>query len=53
MEDYSVSQVKVIDLRKKTLIESLYEIEKRPLMWLSENNIFSLKSFINGWIVGR
>ena len=52
-DDYCVSQIKVINLRQKTLIESLYEIEKRPCMWLSENDILCLRSFINGWIVGR
>jgi len=52
-DDYSVSQINVVDLRQKTLVESLYEIEKKPWMWLSINDILSLKSFINGWIVGR
>lgn len=50
---YSVSQINVIDLRQKTLLEALFEIEKRPSMWLTQSNIECLSSFINGWIVGR
>ncbi len=51
--EYSESMINVIDLRTKILLEALFEIEKRPSMWLAENNIECLKYFINGWVVGR
>ncbi|VAW74778.1 hypothetical protein MNBD_GAMMA12-3398 [hydrothermal vent metagenome] len=55
MEDngYSADQINVIDLRQKSFVEALLEIEKRPWMWLERSNITCLKSFTNGWIVGR
>jgi hypothetical protein len=36
-----------------SLIDALSEVEKKPLLWLNENNISCLRSFLNGWIVGR
>ena len=52
-DEYSVDQINIVDLRKKTFVEALLEIKKRPEMWLDESNISCLSSFINGWIVGR
>ncbi len=51
--EYSADQIRVIDLRKKTLTDALLEIEKRPWLWLHTNDVSHLKSFLNGWIVGR
>ena len=51
--EYSVGQIKVVDLRQKSLVDALSEIKERPWLWLNENNISSLKSFLNGWIVGK
>lgn len=52
-DEYTADQINVIDLRQKTFVEVLLEIETRPWMWLSQNDVLCLKSFINGWVVGR
>ena len=52
IEDYR-SLIKVTDLRQMHLEDALWEIEKKPHMWLNKSDIFHLNSFINGWLVGR
>ena len=53
LENYSYENINVIDLRTKKLEEALLEIEKKPHLWLYENDLKCLYSFIQGWLVGR
>jgi len=50
---YTADKIRVIDLREMNLVEALSAIEKRPYLALQESDITNLKSFLNGWIVGR
>ena len=45
--------IRVIDLSSIPMVEVLKEIEKRPLLWLSEENIQCLDSFLSGLKIGR
>ncbi|ABC29877.1 hypothetical protein HCH_03112 [Hahella chejuensis KCTC 2396] len=45
--------INVINLRDKPLLEALFEVEKRPWLWLQNHDLPCLMSFVNGWVVGR
>jgi len=51
-EDHRPS-IQVIDLSAMCLLDALWEIERRPQLWLSEPDITNLHSFIDGWNFGR
>jgi hypothetical protein len=36
-------------MEKKSIKELIFEIKKRPAMYISCNNIFCLKAFLDGW----
>ncbi|MCX4030429.1 hypothetical protein H0A36_29060 [Endozoicomonas sp. SM1973] len=50
---YNSEDTKSINLINKSLVEVLSEVEKRPLLWLSERNIQCLDSFLTGWFIGK
>lgn len=47
------NRIKVIDIGKFTVPELIDELQKRPLRWLPEKNIYFLHVFLSGWVHGK
>ena len=47
-QSYDTSKINVIDLSTKTLSEIILEIEARPMLWLPEEHIMYLTTFLDG-----
>lgn len=50
---YTKDKINAIDLRGRNIFDTLMVIEKKPMLWLQKRDIYNLRSFLSGWIVGR